>query len=176
MLSTGVTASAVFASMHWTLVEFDAPRLATSDHPLVFWPGAKSRSPSVVEITQTGIFQCIEARLPLSPTRAVLMTWSDSPDDEHARVRGTRQHAANLNAFTVVSADRQWFHRPVRPPPRGSGNLLPLSLELVEGYSASAADASQRRKLASEFTRKRVDQNLDFRDQEIDVVTISRPR
>jgi hypothetical protein len=175
MLSTGVTAAAVFASMHWTLVEFDAPRLATSDHPLVLWPGIQSRSPSAAEITQTGIFECIEARLPLSPTRAVLMTWSDNPDDEHARVRGTRDHAANLNAFTVASADRQWFHRPGRPPPRSSGNLRPLSLELLDGYSGSAADASRRRALASAISRKRVDQNLDFRNQEIEVVTISRP-
>jgi hypothetical protein len=42
---------------------------------------------------------------------------------------------------------------------------------LVEGYSASAADASGRRKLASDIARKRVDKNLDFRDREIDVVT-----
>jgi hypothetical protein len=51
------------------------------------------------------------------------MTWADNPDDEGSRVRGTRDHAANLDAFTVASADRQWFHRPGKPPPRASGNL-----------------------------------------------------
>jgi hypothetical protein len=52
MLSHAVTGAAVFASMHWTLVEFDRPLIATSDHPLVLWPGVASRSPAVAEITQ----------------------------------------------------------------------------------------------------------------------------
>ena len=112
MLSTAVTGTAVFASMHWALVEFDRPRIATSDHPLVLWSGASSRSPQSTDITQIGIFDCIEVRLPVSPTAAVLMTWSDLPDVEHVRARGTRDHAANLNAFTVASAERQWFHQP----------------------------------------------------------------
>lgn len=174
MLSTGVTVSMIFASMHWTLVEFRAPLIATSDHPLVLWAGAASRSPSTAEITQIGVLECVEIRLPLSPTRAVLMTWVDYPDDEHARVRGTRDHAANLNAFTVASADRQWFHRPGAPPPRASGNLRPLSLQLVPGYTAAAAAASRRRKQVSKLAKKRI--GRDFRDQEIDLVTMSRRR
>ena len=132
MISTGTTMSAIVASMHWTLIEFQSPLLATSDHPVVLWFGTASRSPRATEITQIGILECVEIRLPLSPTRAVLMTWSDSPDDEHVRVRGTRDHAANLNAFTVASADRQWFHQPETSPRRTSGNLRPLSLVLVD--------------------------------------------
>ncbi len=175
MLSTGTTMSATFASMHWTLIDFSSRLVATSDHPLVLWQGAASRSPAATEVTQIGIVQCIEIRLPLSPSHAVLMTWSDHLDDEHVRVQGTRDHAANLNAFTVASADRQWYHRPGPPPPRGSGNLRPLSLELVEGYTAAVADASGRRVRASEAAQRRIDQNLDFRHQEIEVVTITRP-
>jgi Protein of unknown function (DUF4238) len=174
MLSTAVTLSMIFASMHWTLVRFHAPLLATSDHPLVLWVGAASRSPSTSEITQLGVLECIEIRLPLSPTCAVLMTWVEYPEDEHASVSGTRDHAANLNAFTVVSADRQWFHRPGRAPPRASGNLRPLSLQLVPGYTAAAAAASRRRKQVAEFAEKRA--GKDFRDREVDIVTVSRPR
>jgi hypothetical protein len=176
MLSTATTTTAVFASMHWTLMDFKSPLLATSDHPLVLWLGAGSRNPRVAEITQTNIFGCIEIRLPLSPTAAVLMTWSDSFDDEHVRVHGTRDHAANLNAFTKASAERQWFHRPDKSPPIVSGNLRPLSLELVPGYTADTATKSERRRRASEYTKKRVDDNTDFRDQEIEVVTITRPK
>lgn len=132
MLSHGITGAAVFASMHWALVEFARPLIATSDHPLVLWPGAESRSPRVEQITQTGILECVEFRLPLSPNHAVLMTWSDTPDDEHTRVRGTRDHAGNLNAFTVASAERQWFYRPGTSPPIASGNLRPLSLDRME--------------------------------------------
>jgi len=172
MMSTAVTASAVFASMHWTLVEFDSPLVATSDHPLVLWPGVESRSPTATEITQIGVLECVDIRLPLSPTHAVLMTWSDHPDDEHARVRGSRDHGANLNAFTVASADRQWFHRPGTPPPRASGNLRPLSLELVPGYTPVAAAASGRRARVSKIANERI--GRDFRDQEIEIVTVSR--
>jgi hypothetical protein len=155
-------------------VEFASPLVATSDQPLVLWRGSASRSPTSTEITQDGILECIEIRLPLSPNHAVLMTWSDFPDDQHTRVLGTRDHAANLNAFTVASADRQWFHRPGQPPPRASGNLRPLSLELVEGYTEAGANASGRRKRVSEAANKRIGQNLDFRDREIEVVTVSR--
>jgi hypothetical protein len=159
--------------MHWTLVEFAWPLIATSDHPLVLWPGGASRSLRAAEITQIGILNCIEIRLPLSPNHAVLMTWPDLPDDEHVRTRGTRNHAANLNAFTVASADRQWFHCPGTSIPIASGNLRPLSLDLVPDYTAQAAAASQRRARASEIAKKRL--GRDFRDQEIEVVTVTRP-
>jgi hypothetical protein len=173
MLSHAVTGAAVFASMHWALVEFDRPLIATSDHPLVLWPGVASRSPAVAEITQVGIVECVEFRLPLSPNHAVLMTWSDTPDDEQARVRGTRDHAANLNAFIVASAERQWFHRPATAPPIATGNLRPLSLELVPGYTGHAAAVSQRRERASEMAKNRI--GKDFRDQNVEVVTVTRP-
>jgi Protein of unknown function (DUF4238) len=174
MLSTGVTGSGVFASMHWTLMSFDRPLIATSDHPLVLWHGTASRSPQAAEITQIGILECVEIRLPLSPTHAVLMTWSDAPDDEHVRVQGTRDHAANLNAFTVAYADRQWFHRPGPTPPITSGYLRPLSLSLVPSYTATAAAASERRGRASEMADRRV--GRDFRDLEVEVVTVTRPK
>lgn len=173
MMSTGVTATSVFASMHWALVEFQTPLVATSDHPLVLWPGVESRSPATAEITLLGVLECVEVRLPLSPTHAVLMTWSDHFDDDHVRSKGTRDHAANLNAFTVASAERQWFHRPGRVPPRASGNLRPLSLELVPDYTPVAAAKSTRRALVSASTKKKV--GRDLRDREIEVVTMSRP-
>lgn len=111
MMSTGITATGVFASMHWTVIEFERPLIATSDHPLVLWPGVESRSPVTTEITLLGVLECVEVRLPLSPTHGLLMTWSDHPDDDHAKAKGTSDHAANFNAFTVASAERQWFHR-----------------------------------------------------------------
>jgi Protein of unknown function (DUF4238) len=175
MLSTAVTGTAVFASMHWTLVEFDRPWIATSDQPLVLWTGARARSPHAEDITEFGVLNSIEIRLPVSPTGVVLMTWSDLPDDDHARVAGTRDHAANFNAFTIRAADRRWFHRPGVSPPIASGNLLPVSPELVPGYSAAAADASGRRAKTSAITKARVDSDLDLRHQEVEVVTVSRP-
>jgi hypothetical protein len=103
------------------------------------------------------------------------MTWPDLPDDEHVRTPGTRDHAANVNAFTVASADRQWFHWPGTSPPATSGNLRPLSLELVPNYTETAAASSQRRERASQIAKERIDSDRDFRDREIEVVTVSRP-
>ena len=173
MLRTATTATAVFASMHWALIEVHQPLVATSDHPLFLWQGAESRSPTATEITQIGILECIEIRLPLSPTHAVLMTWSDHPDDEHVRVRGKRDHAANLNAFTVASAERQWFHRPGASTPLASGALQPLSVQVIPGYTAVAAATSRRRKRASDYANSKLGRELG--DQEIEVVTVTRP-
>jgi hypothetical protein len=175
MLSTAVTGTAVFASMHWTLVEFNRPLIATSDQPLFLWTGGASRSPQAADITELGVFDSIEIRLPVSPTGVVLMTWSDLPDDAYTRVRGTWHHAANFNAFTVAAADRQWFHSPGDSPPIASGKLMPVSPELIPEYRPAAAAASRRRARASEIAKERIDNDRDFRDQEIEVVTVSRP-
>jgi hypothetical protein len=173
MFSTALTATSVFASMHWTLVEFEIPLIATSDHPVVLWPGAESRAPQPIEVTQAGVMECIEIRLPLSPTRALLMTWADKAEEDDPSVRGRRDHAANFNAFTVATADRQWFHLPGRTPPRASGKLLPLSTQLVSGYTPVAAAASQRRQRAAAIVNKKVGRELA--DRKIEVVTMSRP-
>src|SRR5262245_16906378 len=156
MMSTGQKLATALGSMHWTLIEFAKPLVATSDHPVVLWPGLQARRPEATSITE-GVLECGEIRLPVSPTATVHMTWSDEPDDEETRVRGTCDHAANLNAFTVASADRQWFHQPDTSPPIGSGKLLPLSLELVRGYAAAAVQNSLRRAAVSEEIKKRID-------------------
>ena len=172
MFATALTATAVFASMHWTLVEFERPLLATCDEPVVAWGGADSQPPRSFDIRRSGILECIEIRLPLSPRHAVLMTWADRADDDPARVAGTRDHARNLNAFTVESADRQWFHRPGAVPPRASGLLLPLSPQVLRGYTRESAAASERRRRTSEIANRKIGRELD--DREIEVVTMTR--
>jgi Protein of unknown function (DUF4238) len=172
MISTGTTASAIFASMHWTMVEFSSPLLATSDHPVYLWPGFAGRSPDRSDVTQIGVLECSEIRMPLSPTQALLMTWSDRPDEEAPRVRGTRDHASNLNSFTVQSAERQWFYRPGAAKPRTAGTLRPLALELVPGYGTSVAATSTRRERVSAIANAKV--GRDLRDREITVVSMSR--
>lgn len=173
MLATGPTITSILGSMHWTLVDFAAPVVATSDHPVVLWPGVAARSPQPTQLG-VGLLECGEIRLPLSPTRAVLMTWSDTPDDEETVVPGRRHHASNLNAFTVASADRQWFHLPGTSPPVGTGRFLPLSLELVRGYTGPAAASSKRRARVSAEVQPKAGRKLD--DREVSVVTMSRTR
>jgi hypothetical protein len=170
MFTTALTAASVLGSMHWTLVEFATPLLATSDHPVVLWPGTDSSAPRAIEVAEVGLMECLEIRLPLSPQHAVLMTWADKADDDDVRVVGKRDHAANLNAFAVANADRRWFHRPERVPPRTSGRLLPLSVQVVDGYSAvHAAHSARRRRAAEKWIGTR-----QLTDRDIEVVTMSR--
>jgi Protein of unknown function (DUF4238) len=172
MFSDALTVTSAFASMHWTLVEFARPLIATSDHPVVLWPGGESRSPGGTKVTEAGVVECLEIRLPLSPKNAVLMTWADKADEEDTRCRGTRAHAGNFNAFTVAAADRQWFHHPGPTPPRASGRLLPLSTQLLIGYTPFAAATSQRRERATAIVNQKL--GRDLTDREIEVVTVSR--
>jgi hypothetical protein len=172
MFSTALTMASVLGSMHWTLIEFTRPLLATSDHPVVLWPGTESRAPEAVQVTDAGMMDYFEVRLPLSPTHAVLMTWADKADEDDVRVRGSRDHAANFNAFAVATADRQWFHMPGDPPPRASGLLLPLSTQLLGGYTPDALSSSRRRERAGEIVNKKI--GRDLADRELEIVKMSR--
>jgi hypothetical protein len=163
MLSLGPTLATLIGSMHWTLVEFSSPLIATSDDPVVVWPlGVTSRQPQPQNF-DAGL-RAIEIRLPLSPRHIVLMTWADIPDDEQARTRGSRHHAANFNAFTVAQRDRQWFHLPGTNPPLASGQLLPVSLELVKGYSAATASRSKRLATVWDHVQTKLGRGLEDRD------------
>lgn len=137
----------VLGSTHWVLVEFTSAPFAISDHPVVPWPlSERSRLPSPTP-PEIGLFETLEIRVPLSPQLAKVMTWLDEPDG-HGPVRGVKDLAANLNAFTVAQAEKQWFHTPSRVPPRATGQLLPVSPQLLPGYGAEtvASTASVRRR------------------------------
>ena len=158
MLIQGQKATSALGSMHWTLLEFQAPIVATSDQPIVMWPlEARSRPPGPNEL-DGGLMMTLEFRIPLSSTLALLLTWADLRDNEPHRVRGRRQHAANLNAFTVAQADRQWFHLPGTSPPTASGQLLPVSPELVAGYDRRVPETSLRRSKAGEVVNSLIGQ------------------
>jgi hypothetical protein len=172
MFGTATTATSVFAMMHWTLVAFARPVLTTSDQPVVLWPGSSSRRPAPTDVTDKGIFGCSEARLPLSPTHCVLLTWAEKADDEDAISDGVRDHAANINAFTVASADRQWFHVPGRPPPRAEGTLMPLAPQLLPAYSGESIDRSERRRRAMEHAAE--DLERDAADRKIYALRVTR--
>jgi hypothetical protein len=172
MLMMGMTLTSILISTHWTLVEFNSPVLATCDEPVVIWPGSGPRVPQAADLLGDGVLNCIEYRLPLSPTRGVLMTWADKPDDEDARVSGSYQHAMNFNAFTMANADRQWFFQPGTSPPRSAGRVRPLSLELVRGYTPDAAAKSQRHAQVSAHVQEKVGRELS--DREVVRVTVQQ--
>ncbi len=139
--------ASAFGSMHWSLIRFSSPALATSDHPVVVWPPAdRGRSAEPASPGEIGIGNLFEVRLPTSPSTAVLMTWRDVPDDS-SPLRGRTHHAENLNAFTIAEAEKAWFFGSgARRPRCRSGNWMPVAPELVSGYSIHEAAFSQRRR------------------------------
>ncbi len=172
MLSIGRKIASAIGSMHWTLVEFASPVIATSDHPISMWPAdAASRAPCATP-PGAGIFEALEFRLPISPRHLILMTWSDKRDSVDARIRGARHHASNANAFTVAEADREWFYLPGTKPPVGTGTFVPLSRELLEGYDVQAAAHSQRRAAVSNYIQPLI--GKDDRSDEFPIFSIDQ--
>jgi hypothetical protein len=172
MLSLGTKITAILASMHWTLLEFDRPWVVTSDHPVVVWPLSQRARPPQPTSMDTGVLETLEVRVPISPHQAILMTWNDDPDEETSPLRGRRDHAANLNAFTVAQADLQWFHQPGAPAPLACGRLLPLSIQLFPDYTAAVASHSRRRARTVSIVQLMV--GTDLTDRDIEVVTMTR--
>jgi hypothetical protein len=134
MLGLAPKVATVVSSMHWALIEFRSPLLATSDDPVAVWPLAEwARRPAAAPMN-TGLLRTLEIRVPVSSNFAVLMSWLYD-EDTRELIPGTRQHAANLNAFTVAQAGRQAFHKPGTAPPIASGRLLPIAPQLLPGLA-----------------------------------------
>ena len=149
MLSQVYKAASVMACMHWRIVDFAVPRLVTCDQPVVVWPiGLASSQPCRMPYN-AGLLASLEIRFPLDPERALLMAWLDLADPIDPD-RGLARHARSLNAFTRAQADRHWIHHPQMAPRFASGPLLPISPELVTGYTqALAATCVRRQQIAA---------------------------
>jgi hypothetical protein len=165
MLDLGMRLASIVGCMHWSLLQFESPLLATSDHPVDVWPRhATSRRPE--PSPSDGMLNALEVRFPVTPTAALLMTWLDDHDAATPRLHGARQHAACLNAFTVASAEREWFHLPETNPPIASGGrLLPLSPELIRVYGEHRVEPSRRRAEVSSWLESTKGQTLKVRDK-----------
>lgn len=140
----------VFASMHWSLVEFDRARLVTSDHPVVVWPLREptTRRPTGNDL-DAGVIDTREVFVPVGPAHLLLMGWRDQQGIGRL-VAGHGRHLATANAFVVANAASQWFHEPGMRQWLARGRRPPLSSELL-GLEAAEATASRRRATAREF-------------------------
>lgn len=126
--SVGVLGT-VFANMHWSLLRSGAPRLATSDHPLV--PVAFTAAPMsrVSAVPYAGTLETSEYRLALSPRLLLLMTWLDDYGPEPVSKLDIR-HVRSHNGVVISQADKQWFHHPSRSPDRTPPPWEPIALRL----------------------------------------------
>lgn len=146
-------------SMRWFLIEFDQPVLAISDHPVVAWPlSAKFRRPEPTP-AGLGVRNFFEVRAPISPTLALLMTWQDLPDAA-AVIVGSEEIAANINAFTIANADRQWMYMPSARVPIADGYLDPISIELVAGYGPAEVETSDVRQQVTDLLQQKQGQDI----------------
>lgn len=94
----------VLMAMTWRLVVFDEPCLLTSEHPLSYW-----REPSPMDrIYGIGPATADEVRLPISPTRALVLTPPEpgrkpfDRSEQECTYVGTRAAARRLNWGTLT--------------------------------------------------------------------------
>jgi hypothetical protein len=149
----------VFASMTWHLVEFDEPVLAISDHPVVSWSLDGRRRLPEPHQHDLGVLNFLEVRAPISPTIALLMTWAEPPDTPKPMIGGP-ELAANLNAFSIANAERQWMSMPGSTVAMADGPFDPISTALLPGYGAAQAESSPIRKRVSESVERKIGTEL----------------
>lgn len=152
MLATSKKMAAALGDMRWHLLRADRPLLAFSDHPVVVWP-MRYEHAEPFSRQELGPLSAIEVRVPVAPELAILMTWVDLPDPA-TPAHMSQRVAAELNAFTIGQADRQWMHRPGDEPPLATGSMRPLSRSYERGYSTELVLASQRRLAAQQFLQR----------------------
>jgi hypothetical protein len=106
----------ILSSMHWTLLQFDEPVLATSDHPVcpapLLRPGETVRAAGM---PRGGWIETMEVWFPLSPYFALIACWAARPEPTIA-IKGTWQHAVTINAVARDQADDHYMHHPERLP------------------------------------------------------------
>jgi len=160
----------IFGSMRWHLIEFGEPLLAISDQPVVGWPLKESFRRPEPNQAGVGALNFLEIRVPVSPTLAILMTWQAS-EDAAEPIPGTAEVAANINAFTVGNADRQWMHKPGSVPPVATGYLDPISPMLVDGYAPANAEASKLREAVAENIQPRLGETFS---KTAEIISVTR--
>jgi hypothetical protein len=172
MLSLVRSVSTVFSSMHWTLVNFRKPRLATSDHPVVVWPLDRGHERPRPNDLNAGVIDTLETFVPLGPSFLLLMTWLNDADPLVA-IGGEGQHIATANSFVIANADAQWFHEPDAHPWVANGARKPLSADLIANYDWRVAEHSSRRHEAAKQCEAVVEAGLS--NEPLPIVTVSRP-
>ncbi|HET7485785.1 MAG TPA: DUF4238 domain-containing protein [Solirubrobacterales bacterium] len=151
MLTYAVKVSGVLALMRWHVLRFKEPALVYSDHPVVLWP---MNVPATRPFRRQGLgpLTMLEIRVPIAPDVAILMNWIDRSDEVGVPMK--RSAAAELNAFTVAQAEREWMHQLGAEPDVGEGVFMPLSRLIDPTYDLAAARDSARRAHAAKFLKQ----------------------
>jgi hypothetical protein len=148
--------SSLIGSMHWSLLAFSPARVCFSDQPFVTVASASETVPPFDAIPREGFGQIFEARFPVDPRHALLLTWWDVPEDQPP-IRADREVLRDLNAAVIGQADRQWFHRPGPVPPHGARPHRPIASRLLRAYDVGAANRSRRREFAIDTVKSMIE-------------------
>jgi Protein of unknown function (DUF4238) len=151
MLRYAVKVAGILSLMRWHVLRFDASLLAYSDHPVVLWPMNVKRTRPFSR-QGLGPLTMLEIRVPIAPDAAILMNWIDRSDE--VGVPMNRNAAAELNAFTVAQADKEWMHQAGSEPEIAEGIFAPLSRLIDPSYDRAAAERSVRRAHADKFHKR----------------------
>jgi hypothetical protein len=151
MLTYAIKVAGILSLMRWHVLRFDGPLLAYSDHPVVLWPMNVERT---LPFPRQGLgpLTMLEIRVPIAPDTAILMNWIDRSDEVGVPMK--RWAAAELNAFTVAQADKEWMHQPGSEPEIADDFFFPLSRLIDPSYDRAAAGRSARRAYASKFQKR----------------------
>lgn len=166
MLDLVLKHASLLASMHWALIEFPEPLLATSDQPVSVVPLLEPGTTAGVQASpQTGFMETEEIRFPVDPWRALLMSWIVGFDTERA-LRAPYDISAELNRTTIAQADREWIHFPARRPTRlkpgdlGDQFCRPVVNQLDRHYTTGYARNSPRRTQATKLLNKMIEEEV----------------
>lgn len=151
MLAYGIKIGTVLAHMRWQVLRFAKPVVAYSDQPVVLWPWLTAAT-LPFKRPNLGPLTALEIRVPVAPDAALLMTWADRSDQMHVPI--PPRAAAELNAFTIAQADRQWMHVPGHRPPIAEGPLLPLVRLVEPAYNTEVAMHSVARARAEQWVKR----------------------
>jgi hypothetical protein len=151
MLAYSAKVAGILSLMRWNVLRFKEPLLAYSDHPVVLWPMNVERT---LPFRRQGLgpLTMLEIRVPIAPDAAILMNWIDQSDQVDVSMK--RRAAAELNAFTVAQAEKEWMHQPEGEPEIADDVFAPLSRLIDPTYDRSTAESSARRAHAEGFRKR----------------------
>ncbi len=97
----------------------------------------------------------------MDPRRALLLTWREEWDEPW--LNGARAHACSINCALKAQTFQEWFCRPGTAPPFLSPPILqertlPISSDLLPGYTVESAAASRRRHATDSLIDKMVEE------------------
>lgn len=145
----------LLTAMQWTLVEFKAAQLSTSDHPVAIFPLNQAELSNDLGALPDNVG---EVWFPVSRRRLLVLAWRDQGDTPAVK-RGMRRVAEAVNSAIRDQAEGGWYWHPSleHPPLPSSGQPRSIGELMFAEYGPKRIHASRHRAFAH---RHRTDPTL----------------